>query len=135
MLGSGGGGGRRRELSLGSGVRGGCAGERLCGSCGLCCVFSLSVSLLFLFPLFAVLLNCPYPDPPVSACFFSILFRTPAGGGAAAWRFCCLPQLNCNTLTSQKLILLLHSPWHMVCKSSGSTVLSILLCECMKRSL
>jgi len=36
----------------------------------LCCVFSLSVSLLFLFPLFAVLLNYPYPDPPVSACFF-----------------------------------------------------------------
>jgi len=34
------------------------------------CVFSLSVSLLFLFPLFAVLLNCPYPDPPVSVCFF-----------------------------------------------------------------
>jgi len=25
---------------------------------------------LLLFPLFAVLLNCPYPDPPVSACFF-----------------------------------------------------------------
>jgi len=22
------------------------------------------------FPLFAVLLNCPYPDPPVSASFF-----------------------------------------------------------------
>jgi len=34
----------------------------------LCCVFSLS--LLLLFPLFAVLLNCLYPDPPVSACFF-----------------------------------------------------------------
>jgi len=31
----------------------------------LCCVFSLSVSLLFLFPLFAVLLNCPYPNPPL----------------------------------------------------------------------
>jgi len=45
-------------------------GERLCGLCGLCCVFSLTVSLLFLFPLFAVLLNCPYPHPPVSACFF-----------------------------------------------------------------
>jgi len=38
--------------------------------CGLCCVFSLSVLLLFLFPLFSVLLNCPYPNPPVSACFF-----------------------------------------------------------------
>jgi len=47
-----------------------CPGERLCGSCGSCCVFSFSVSLLFLFPVFAVLLNCPYPDPPVSACFF-----------------------------------------------------------------
>jgi len=47
-----------------------CPGERLCGSCGLFCVIPLSVSLLFLFPVFAVLLNCPYPDPPVSACFF-----------------------------------------------------------------
>ena len=34
------------------------------------CVFSLSVLLLLLLPLFAVLLNCLYPDPPVSACFF-----------------------------------------------------------------
>jgi len=43
-----------------------------CGRCsaGLFCVFTFSVSLLFLFPLFAVLLNCPYPDPPVSARFF-----------------------------------------------------------------
>ena len=40
------------------------------GSAVLFCVFSLSVALLFLFPLFAVLLNCPYPDPPVSASFF-----------------------------------------------------------------
>jgi len=36
----------------------------------LFCVFPFSVSLLFLFPLLAVLLNCPYPDPLVSACFF-----------------------------------------------------------------
>jgi len=45
-------------------------GERLSGLCCVCCVFSCSVSLLFLFPLFAVLLNCSYPNPPVSACFF-----------------------------------------------------------------
>jgi len=50
--------------------------ERLCGLCGLCCVFPLSVSL---FPLFAVLLNCPYPDPPVSACFFPFS-SAPRGG-------------------------------------------------------
>jgi len=36
----------------------------------LCCVFSLCVSLLLLFPSFVVLLNCPYPNPPASACFF-----------------------------------------------------------------
>ena len=68
ILGSG--GVARRQLSRGSGVGGGGRGGRLCGLCGLCRVFSLSVSLLFLFPLFAVLLNYPYPDPPVSACFF-----------------------------------------------------------------
>jgi len=48
----------------------------------LCCVFLLSVSLLFLFPLFAVLLNCPYPNPPVSACFFPFS-SAPQWGGAA----------------------------------------------------
>ena len=60
----------RRELTHGLGARDSSLGERLCGLYGLCRVFSLSVSLLFLFLLFAVLLNCPYPDPPVSTCFF-----------------------------------------------------------------
>jgi len=48
------------------------AGSESCSlrSALLFCVFSLSISLLLLFPLFAVLLNCPYPDPPVFACFF-----------------------------------------------------------------
>ena len=49
------------------------AGGESCSlrSAVLFCVFSSSVSLLlFLFPSFAVLLNCPYHDPPVSACFF-----------------------------------------------------------------
>jgi len=70
----------------------------------LFCVFPLSVSLLFLFPLFAVLLNCPYPDPPVFCLFLSILLHTAAGAGAAVWCFCCWPQPNHNTqyvLTSE----------------------------------
>ena len=69
MVGSGGGklGGGN---SHGSGARGRGRGGRLCGSCDLCCVFPLSVLLLFLFPLFAVLLNCPYPTHHFSACFF-----------------------------------------------------------------
>jgi len=58
-------------------------GERAAVFCGLCsaglfCIFPFSVSLLFLFPLFAVLLNCPYSDPLVSACFFPF--------SSAAWR-------------------------------------------------
>jgi len=69
MLGSGGGKLGQQEQSRGSGAHGVSPGERLSVLCSLCCVFSLSVSL-FLFSLFAVLLNCPYPDPPVSACFF-----------------------------------------------------------------
>jgi len=56
-------------------------GEKLSGSCGLCCVFPFSVPLLFLFPLFAVLLNCPYPNPPVSACFFPFSFALRQGEG------------------------------------------------------
>ena len=47
----------------------------------LCCVFSLSVSLLLLFILFTVLLNCPYPDPPLFCLFLSVLLPTPAGEG------------------------------------------------------
>jgi len=71
MLGSGGGElGAGTHSWLGSSRCWSGSRERLSKLCGLCCVFFLSVSLLFLFPLFAVLLNCPYPEPPVSACFF-----------------------------------------------------------------
>jgi len=61
---------------------------RVLRSTVLFCVFSLFVSL-FLFPLFAVLLNCPYPDPSVFACFFPFS-STPQrgkGGRATAWPF------------------------------------------------
>jgi len=44
-------------------------------------VFASSVSLLFLFPLFAVLLNFPYPNPPVSACFLPFSFAPRRGEG------------------------------------------------------
>ena len=85
-----GGGGAVGTLSRLGSVRRWCGPRERVWFCRV--FFSLSVSLLLLFPLFAVLLNCPYPDPPVSACFLSILLRTPAGGGAAAWRFCCQRQ-------------------------------------------
>jgi len=49
--------------------------------CAVCVVFSSSVSLLLLFPLFAALLNCPYPDPPVSASFFPFSSAPQRGEG------------------------------------------------------
>ena len=90
--------------------------ERLCAFCGLCCVFSVSVSLLFLFPMFAVLLNCPNPDPPV---FLPVSFHSvphPSGGRGgrvAAWPFCCWPQPNYNNHPPQKAgrILLYWTVW------------------------
>jgi len=40
---------------------------------------------------------------PTSFCLvLSILLRTPAGGGAAAWRFCCWPQPNHNMYLTDK---------------------------------
>ena len=76
---------------LGSSWRWSCPEERLCGSCGSCCVFSSSVLLLFLFPLFAVLFNCPYPDPPVSASFFPFSSAPQWGEGRPRGAFvaCC----------------------------------------------
>jgi len=77
----------RRGLSRGLGVGCGGRGRWLSGLCVLCCVFSLSVSLLFLLPLFAVLLKCPYPDPPVSACFFPFSSAPRQGEGRPCGTF------------------------------------------------
>jgi len=78
----------QQELTRGLGARsGGGSGERLSVLCGLCCVFSLSVSLLFLFPLFAVLLNCPYPNPPVSDSFFPVSSASRRGEGRLCGAF------------------------------------------------
>jgi len=54
-----------------------------CGLCsaGLFYVIPFSLSLLLMFPLFAVLLNCPYPDPPVSAVFFTFSSAPRRGEG------------------------------------------------------
>jgi len=93
MLGSGGGGGaagthsRLRSTQRWCGLR-----ERVC-----CAVYFVMFSPYLYhccscFPLFAVLLNCPYPDPPVFCLFLSILLRTTAGGGVAAWHFFCWRQ-------------------------------------------
>jgi len=86
-------------------------GERVCGLCGLCCVFSLSVSLLLLFPLFAVLLNCPYPDPPVSACFFPFSSTPRQGEGRPRGSFVAVRSQTITYIcvTSIKLVVLCNS--------------------------
>ena len=77
--------------------------------CGLFChVFSLSVSLL-LFPLFAVLLNCPYPDPPVFCLFISILLRTAEGEGRPRGSFVAGGSRNQNSHVCSFLIFVSRS--------------------------
>jgi len=82
-------------VTLGSGEGGGAAGThsrlgsgagpvRENGSVGraVCVVFSPYLyRCCSCFPLFAVLLNCPYPDPPVSACFFPFFSPPQRGEG------------------------------------------------------
>ena len=77
--------------------------------CGLFCrVFSLPVSLLLLFPLFAVQLNCPYPDHPVSASFFSFSSAPRRGEGRPRGAFVAGGSRNENILLK---------PWH---RNNGS---------------
>jgi len=76
--------------------------ERAVPFCGLCstglfCVFPFSISLLLLFPLFAVLLNCPYPDPPVSASFFPFSSAPRQGEGRPCGAFVAGCSQNQNT--------------------------------------
>jgi len=85
------GGAARRELTCGLWGRGagpvresGCLGRAV-----RCCVFSLFVPLLFLFPSVCCSVKLPLSRPTGFCLFLSILLRTPVGGGAAAWRFCC----------------------------------------------
>jgi len=81
MLRSGGGGGAAGTPRGSGGLSGDSVREsgsvlRVCF-----CIFPFSVLLLLLFPLSAVLLNCPYPDPPVSACFFPFSSAPQRGEG------------------------------------------------------
>jgi len=101
MLGSGGGGGAAATLlRLGRAQWRFSPRERFCSAGSVLLISFLyspfSVSLLFLFPLFAVLLNCPHPYPPVPACFFPFSSAPRRGGGVAAWCFCCRPLPNQN---------------------------------------
>ena len=67
--------------------------ERVC----FCRVFSLSVSFLFLFPSVCCSVKLHLSRTTGFCLFIFILLRTPAGGGAVTWRFCCWPQPNHNT--------------------------------------
>jgi len=72
---------------LGSVWRRSSPGERLCGLCGLCCVFPLSVALLLLFPTVCCSVKPPLSRPTSFCLSLSILLRIPVGGGVAAWHF------------------------------------------------
>jgi len=93
----------RNSLAARERRRRSCLGEQLSGSCGSCHVFSLCVSLLFLFPLFAVVLNCPYPDPPVSASFFPFSSTPRQGKGRPRGAFVAGRSPNQNSIKSKSI--------------------------------
>ena len=94
------GGARRREGTRGLGGRsaGPVSGERLSGlHCSLLCFLLICIVGVPVFPLFAVLLNCPYPDPPVSACFFPFSSAPRRGEGRLRGAFVASCSQNKNT--------------------------------------
>jgi len=79
------------ELSCGLGARWASGGERVALSIPLTFLYSLLIGIAVVS--FAVLLNCPHPDPGVLP-FLPILHPTPARGGVV---LCCWPGLNHDT--------------------------------------
>jgi len=104
------GGAARRRLTRGLGGLSGGAVRESGSVLQVCFVYSpFSVSLLFLFPLFAVLLNCPYPDPPVSASFFPFSSAPWRGEGRPRGTFVagCSQNQNSYAPKQQKLVRML----------------------------
>ena len=97
------GGAARQERSRGLGGRGAgpVSGERLSGSYGSLLCFLLICIVVVAVPSVCCSVKLPLSRPTSFCLFLSILLRTPAGGGAAAWRFCCRRQpkpRHCETL-------------------------------------
>ena len=97
--GRGAGSGGGNSLTAGGGAwHQSCSGERLSGSCGsLSCFLLTCIVVVPVFPLFAVLLNCPYPDPPVSASFFPFSSARRRGEGPPRGAFVAGGSRNQNT--------------------------------------
>jgi len=92
----------------------GCCTVRLCFL--LICIVVVAV-----FPLFAVLLNCPYPDPPVSASFFPFSSARQRGEGRPRGAFVAGSSRNQNRFAQVHLSSLSSSLWMAFVPSSMST--------------
>ena len=101
-LGSGGGGGAAgRHSRLGGTQRRSCFGRAAVWVVRFVVVFSPYLyRCCSCFPSVCCSVKLPLSRPTSFCLFPSILLRTPAGGGAAAWRFCCRRQLNQNMGTT-----------------------------------
>jgi len=85
------GGAARRERSRGSGA---CGAGAVRESGSVFVVFSPYLChCCSCFPSVCCSVKLTLSRPTGFCLFLSILLRTPAGGGAAAWRFCCRRQL------------------------------------------
>jgi len=73
---------------LGSSRRRSCPGERVCCA-SMCRIFLLICIVVVTVPSVRCSVKLPLSRPTSFCLFLSILLRTAAGGGTAAWRFCC----------------------------------------------
>jgi len=122
MLGSGGGGGLGGGNSL-------VAGEHAVTALwvvqsGLC--FLLICIVVVTVPFVFCSVKLPLSRPTSFCLFLSILLRTPADGGAAAWRFCCWPQPNHN-IKPYFTCVLEHDLFQNLKESMSSWIICVLL--------
>jgi len=69
-----------------------CSGERVCGVVWFVLCFLLICTVVVVVPFVCCSVKLPLSQPTSFCLFLFILLRTPAGGGVAAWRFCCRRQ-------------------------------------------
>ena len=91
-------GGRRGGNSLAARERSAAVwSERVVLFCGFVLCIPLFCTVVVAVPLVSCSVKLPLSRPTGFCLFLYIVLRTPAGGGAAAWHFCCWQQPNQNT--------------------------------------
>jgi len=92
--------GQHDENSLTARERTAVSGESSAFHCFVLCILLICIVVVPV-PFACCSVKRPLSRPTSFCLFLSILLRTPAGGGAAAWHFCCQLQPNHNNAVQE----------------------------------